>query len=125
MSAISLVSLVVAEYDEAIDFYVRRVGFELVEDVDLGEGKRWVVVAPAGGSGASLRPAGAQGLVQPWATAGGRVAFFLQGRPFAATHGRMAAASVGFAEAPRTVAYGTSRGSPTSTATAGTSSGRP
>ena len=48
MARIGLVTLVVAEYDEAIAFYRDRVGFELVEDTDLGEGRRWVVVAPPG-----------------------------------------------------------------------------
>ena len=56
---ISLVTLVVADYDEAIAFYVDQVGFGLVEDTDQGDGKRWVVVAPPGdGAGLLLARAG-------------------------------------------------------------------
>ncbi|RVC16434.1 VOC family protein, partial [Mesorhizobium sp. M7A.F.Ca.CA.004.04.2.1] len=51
---IATVALVVANYDEAIAWYVERLGFLLVEDVDLGGGKRWITVAPANGQGARL-----------------------------------------------------------------------
>jgi len=51
--SISLVTLVVREYDPAIQFFVKTLGFSLIEDTELGDGKRWVVVA-AGASGASL-----------------------------------------------------------------------
>ena len=43
---VALVSLLVADYDEAIAFYVGKLGFTLVEDTDMGHGKRWVVVSP-------------------------------------------------------------------------------
>jgi catechol 2,3-dioxygenase-like lactoylglutathione lyase family enzyme len=53
---LGLVSLVVRDYDEAIDFYVNQLGFRLIEDSPLPEpGKRWVVVAPDG-SGCGLCP---------------------------------------------------------------------
>ncbi len=48
MAYISLVPVVVRDYDEAIDFYVRAAGFRLVEDSRLSKDKRWVVVAPPG-----------------------------------------------------------------------------
>jgi catechol 2,3-dioxygenase-like lactoylglutathione lyase family enzyme len=48
---LSLVSLVVADYDEAIAFFTRALNFELCEDTPLGGGKRWVVVRPPGGPG--------------------------------------------------------------------------
>lgn len=51
---IATVALVVDSYDEAIDWYVERMGFVLLENVDLGGGKRWVTVAPASGRGARL-----------------------------------------------------------------------
>ena len=44
----SLTALVVHDYDDAIDFYVRKLGFKLAEDTDQGHGKRWVVVRPPG-----------------------------------------------------------------------------
>ncbi|MFN7270494.1 MAG: VOC family protein, partial [bacterium] len=55
VQSLSLVSVVVRDYDEAIAFYVNTLGFSLVEDTPLpAEGKRWVVVAPPGGAGAGL-----------------------------------------------------------------------
>ena len=110
MARIGLVTLVVAEYDEAIAFYRDRVGFELVEDTDLGEGRRWVVVAPPGKTGTALLLAKAVGLHQLARIGdqtGGRVALFLMTDDIAADHARMTAAGVVFVEAPREEAYGT------------------
>ncbi|HUL27641.1 MAG TPA: VOC family protein [Streptosporangiaceae bacterium] len=47
MAHIGLVTLVVADYDEAIGFYVRAAGFDLVEDTVLGDGNRWDLIQPA------------------------------------------------------------------------------
>ncbi|RWE05766.1 MAG: VOC family protein, partial [Mesorhizobium sp.] len=52
--SIATVALVVGNYDEAIAWYVGRLGFVLTDDVDLGGGKRWVTVTPASGRGARL-----------------------------------------------------------------------
>jgi len=52
MNRLGLVTYVAREYDEAIGFFVGKLGFTLVEDTDLGDGKRWVVVSA--GEGASL-----------------------------------------------------------------------
>lgn len=106
---LSLTALLVRDYDEAIDFYVRKAGFELVEDTDQGGGKRWVVVSPGAGSGALLLakasdPAQAACVGDQ---AGGRVFLFLQTDDFARDHGRMAAAGVRFLEDPRREPYGT------------------
>jgi catechol 2,3-dioxygenase-like lactoylglutathione lyase family enzyme len=79
---IATVSLVVADYDEAIAFYRDRLGFQLVADTPLGGGKRWVLVAPAGG-GARLLLALADGEAERARIGdqtGGRVGFFLCGR---------------------------------------------
>ena len=51
--SIATIALVVADYDEAIQFYCEKLGFSLVSDTDLGGGKRWVVVGPSG-NGARL-----------------------------------------------------------------------
>jgi catechol 2,3-dioxygenase-like lactoylglutathione lyase family enzyme len=48
------VALVVREYDEAIAFYTQSLGFRLIADTDLGQGKRWVPVRPPGSSGTDL-----------------------------------------------------------------------
>ena len=51
MSHLGAVSLLVRDYDEAIAFYVGKLGFELSEDTDMGGGKRWVRVTPQSQSG--------------------------------------------------------------------------
>ncbi|MGH6965223.1 MAG: VOC family protein [Phenylobacterium sp.] len=102
---LSLTALLVRDYDEAIDFYVRKVGFDLREDTDQGGGKRWVVVSPSGGGAALLlaKSAEAKGVGEQGA---GRVFLFLQTDDFDADHARMSAAGVHFLEAPRREAYG-------------------
>jgi catechol 2,3-dioxygenase-like lactoylglutathione lyase family enzyme len=47
--ALAHVTVVVRDYDEAIEFYVGALGFELLEDVAMGSGKRWVRVGPCSG----------------------------------------------------------------------------
>lgn len=66
---LSLVSLVVADYDEAIAFFTGALNFELCEDTPLGGGKRWVVMRPSGRSGCGLLLAKADGPVQARASA--------------------------------------------------------
>ena len=104
---LALTALLVRDYDEAIAFYVGKAGFELVEDNDMGAGKRWVVVRPRGSQGGLLlakavgdqaRAVGAQ--------AGGRVFLFLETDDFAGDHARMTAAGVRFLEEPRHEPYG-------------------
>ncbi len=105
---ISLVTLVVPDYDQAIIFYVGMLGFELVEDSDLGGGKRWVRVAPKGG-GTALLLAKATNPEQQAAIGrqtGGRVSFFLQTDDFANDHAGYCAKGVEFVEEPRHEAYG-------------------
>ena len=109
MSGLVLVTLVVREYDEAIAFFTGALGFSLVEDRPV-DGKRWVVVAPPGGRGASLLLARAANDGQVSAIgnqAGGRVAFFLETDAFRDDCRRMREAGVRFAEEPREEAYGT------------------
>jgi catechol 2,3-dioxygenase-like lactoylglutathione lyase family enzyme len=48
------IALVVRDYDEAIRFYTHSLGFQLIEDTDLGGGKRWVRVRPPGSTGTEL-----------------------------------------------------------------------
>ena len=103
---LSLTALLVRDYDEAIDFYVRKLGFELREGTDQGGGKRWVVVGPVGGDGAGLllaKPTGGMGVGDQ---AAGRVFLFLQTDDFDADHARISAAGVRFLETPRREDYG-------------------
>jgi len=106
------VAVVVRDYDEAIDFFVRALGFELVEDspalTNDGRPKRWVVVRPPGAV-TGLLLAQADGSEQAAAVgnqAGGRVGFFLQVLDFDAAYQRMAAGGVTFTTVARDEPYG-------------------
>ena len=108
MSRLGLVAFVAREYDEAIGFFVGKLDFELVEDTDMGDGKRWVVVAPD--SGASLLIARAVTDAEKTSVgnqAGGRVAFFLNTDNFDRDHANWLARGVKFREQPRHEMYGT------------------
>jgi catechol 2,3-dioxygenase-like lactoylglutathione lyase family enzyme len=107
---LSLVALVVADYDEAIAFYVETLGFRLADDTDLGNGKRWVVVAPPGATETRLLLARASGPAQQAAVgnqAGGRVFLFLQTDDFERDHALYLQRGVRFLEPPRREPYGT------------------
>jgi catechol 2,3-dioxygenase-like lactoylglutathione lyase family enzyme len=105
---LALLSLLVRDYDEAIAFYVGKLGFELVEDSELGAGKRWVVLSPGpGGSRFLLAQASdAQQAALIGGQGGGRVWLFLHTDDFEGDHARMTAAGVRFLEDPRHEAYG-------------------
>jgi catechol 2,3-dioxygenase-like lactoylglutathione lyase family enzyme len=109
---LSLVTLVVADYDPAIAFFVGTLGFDLVEDspslTNDGRPKRWVVVRPPGAATGLLlaRADGADQAAVVGRQAAGRVGFFLTVDDFEATYRRLAAAGVRFATAPRDEAYG-------------------
>ena len=104
-----LVTLVVRSYDEGLAFYRDRLGFGLIEDKPLADGKRWVVVAPAGG-GTGLLLAQAADDRQVAAVgdqSGGRVFLFLETDDFRRDHARLTDRGVLFLEEPREEAYGT------------------
>ena len=112
MSFMSLVAIVVDEYDPAIEFFVDALGFELVEDspslTNDGRPKRWVVVRPPGAeTGVLLARADGddQSAVIGKQTAG-RVGFFLRVDDFESAYARMAAAGVEFVSSPRAEPYG-------------------
>lgn len=108
MLNISLFTLVVPDYDAAIRFYVDQVGFSLLEDTDMGGGKRWVRIAPAGSDTAILiaRAVDARQQAAIGNQTGGRVGFFLNSDDFDRDHARMLANGVEFEEAPRLEPYG-------------------
>ncbi|MEZ5892479.1 MAG: VOC family protein [Parvularculaceae bacterium] len=102
------VTLVVRDYDEAIEYFCGRLGFLLVEDTELSPEKRWVVVSPGEG-GANLllaKAANEQQAASVGSQTGGRVAFFLYSDAFNQDYIRLRAAGVSFLEAPRQEAYG-------------------
>ena len=105
---IAMLALLVRDYDEAIAWFTRCLGFELAEDIDMGGGKRWVVVRPPGSAGAALLLAKAIG-EQANAIgrqAGGRVFLFLETDDFDSAYQRMTREGVTFREAPRVESYG-------------------
>jgi catechol 2,3-dioxygenase-like lactoylglutathione lyase family enzyme len=107
---IGAISLVVRDYDEAIDWYTRCLRFQLVADEERGGGKRWVLVAPAGDAGSALLLAQAANDEQRahiGNQTGGRVFLFLHTDDFARDHAQMLAQGVKFHEAPRHEDYGT------------------
>jgi len=108
--AIDIVSLVVADYDEAIAWYTEKLGFHLVEDTLLGGGKRWVVVAPEKDGAMRLLLAKASGPAQEAAIGnqtGGRVFLFLRTDDFQRDYMEMERRGVNFRETPRREEYGT------------------
>ena len=108
MNRLGLVTYVAREYDEAIGFFVGKLGFTLVEDTYMGGGKRWVVVSA--GEGASLLIARADGDQQEASVGnqtGGRVGFFLQTDNFDRDFAEWTARGVKFHEQPRREVYGT------------------
>ena len=108
MQHLALISILVPDYDAGIDFFVGKMGFDLLEDTDLGDGKRWVRVAPKGGQTAFLL-AQAKGDQATFIgkQGGGRVWLFLQTHDFATDHARMLSNGIHFEETPRCEPYGT------------------
>ncbi len=105
---IAKLALLVREYDEAIAWFTRCLGFELIADDARGPGKRWVVVQPPGGRGAALLLARAVGdqMAAIGNQSGGRVFLFLETTDFDRDHARMSEAGVRFTETPRAEPYG-------------------
>jgi catechol 2,3-dioxygenase-like lactoylglutathione lyase family enzyme len=108
--SIGCVSLLVRDYDEALAFYSGKLGFAVAEDTDMGEGRRWVVVAPRGSNGTRIllaKAKNAQELAAVGNQGGGRVFLFLSTDDFARDHAEMLRRGVTFNEEPRVEAYGT------------------
>ena len=108
--AIAHLALVVRDYDEALDFYVGKLNFELIEDSYQPEqDKRWVVVAPRGSTGATLLLARASKDEQlPFIgnQCGGRVFLFLSTDDFWRDHRDLVAKGVPFVREPKQADYG-------------------
>lgn len=109
---LELVTIVVDDYDRAIEFFVEKLGFVLEEDspalTNDGRPKRWVVVRPPGAETAILL-AQADGVDQQAIVGNqvaGRVGFFLRVDDFESSYERLASAGVEFVTTPRVQAYG-------------------
>ena len=106
--SLGAVAILVPDYAEAIDYFVGTLGFTLVEDTRLSEGKRWVVVSP--GAGTPLLLARAEGERQRAAIgnqSGGRVFLFLETDDFWRDYRTYLDRGVEFEEEPRDEEYGT------------------
>jgi catechol 2,3-dioxygenase-like lactoylglutathione lyase family enzyme len=108
---IGYIALVVRDYDEAIDFYVRTLDFVLVEDTFIeAQNKRWVLLAPPGSTGARLLLARAVGQEQESRIGnqtGGRVFLFLHTDDFWRDFQRYRERGVVFVRDPKEESYGT------------------
>jgi len=117
---IGSIALVVKDYDDAIEFYTQKLNFELVEDTDLGEGKRWVLISPPNSNGTCSNGTNSSrtNLLLAKATTpeqmsaignqtGGRVFLFLHTNDFWRDYNLMLSKGVAFNEEPRVEPYGT------------------
>ncbi|WP_115514628.1 VOC family protein [Xanthomonas arboricola] len=107
---IALTTLLVADYDAAIAWYSGALGFQVLEDRALGDGKRWVVIGPGSAQDAGLllaQPADVAQQARIGDQTGGRVDHFLYTDDFWRDHAAMQAFGVEFLETPREEPYGT------------------
>ncbi|MBN8677311.1 MAG: VOC family protein [Chitinophagales bacterium] len=103
-------ALVVADYDEAIDFYTRVMGFELLEDTVMSETKRWVRVKPRGEGECAIllaKAANPEQLSRVGNQTGGRVFLFLHTDDFWRDYQRLREHQVEFVREPSEESYGT------------------
>ena len=106
---IAHIALLVADYDEAISFYVDKLHFDLIEDTALSETKRWVLVAPKGSQEFSLLLAKADGNFQKQSIgnqSGGRVFLFLNTDNFDRDYQNLKDNNIEIVREPKTEAYG-------------------
>ena len=106
---IAHIALLVADYDEAISFYVDKLHFDLVEDTILSETKRWVLVAPKGSQDFSLLLAKADGAIQKQSIgnqSGGRIFLFLNTDDFDRDYQNLKDNNIEIVREPKTEAYG-------------------
>lgn len=102
--------LLVRDYDEAIEYFTQKLSFQLVENTNLGDGKKWVLVAPPGDEGTCLLLAKAvttEQIQRIGNQTGGRVFLFLHTDDFFRDYEKMSQKGVTFLETPRTEPYGT------------------
>lgn len=107
---IARISIVVRDYDEAIDFYTRVLDFDLIEDSKISDQKRWVIVAPKGASACGLLLAKAddeEQLSRVGNQTGGRVFLFLYTSDFKIYFQKLCANGVKIIRQPLKEEYGT------------------
>lgn len=111
LQSIVHITLVVKDYDEAIDFYTKKLHFELTEDIYQPEqDKRWVVISPPGSVGTTILLAKASKPIQEdfiGNQAGGRVFLFLNTDDFWRDYNEMVSKGIEFVREPKKADYGT------------------
>lgn len=102
-------TLLVRDYDEAIKYYTQILDFELLEDTEMSETKRWVRVSPPGSSCHLLlaKAANEAQEKQIGYQAGGRVFLFLYTDDFWGDYNKYTSRGVEFVREPTEEAYGT------------------
>lgn len=105
------IALVVKDYDEAIEFYTKKLNFELLEDIYQPEqDKRWVIVAPPNSNGTTILLARASKPEQEefiGNQTGGRVFLFLNSDDFWRDYNEMTSKGIEFTRKPKNTDYGT------------------
>ena len=107
---IAHIAVIVRDYDEAIDFYTKKLDFKLLEDTKIDDQKRWVMVAPQGAKECCLLLAKAANEEQKRSIgkqAGGRVGFFLFTDDFGRDYRKMKDRKIKFVRLPAEYEYGT------------------
>ncbi len=106
---LAAIALVVRDYDEAKNYYSSVLGFRIIEDLDQGNGKRWLVVAPPGSETRLVlaRATTPDQLSRVGNQTGGRVFLFLHTDDFQRDYASYTAKGVQFREPPRYESYGT------------------
>jgi catechol 2,3-dioxygenase-like lactoylglutathione lyase family enzyme len=106
---LACVTIVVRDYDEAIQFYTQKLNFVLIEDTPLSESKRWVLISPPGSNGCHLLLAKASNEEQQSRVGnqtGGRVSLFLHTDDFWRDYNSMASKGISFIRQPAKERYG-------------------
>jgi hypothetical protein len=108
MKTLGMVTIVIDEYDRAIQHYVDDLGFTLIEDTELSPEKRWVVIAPSSDGARILlaKAANSQQISAIGNSTGGRVGFFLYTDDFAQTYQSYLTCGIEFTETPRNEKFG-------------------
>lgn len=110
MQTIASLTLIVRDYDEALGFFTGSLGFKVIADTPMENGKRWIMVAPPNSRGASLLLAQASTPEQAnriGNQTGGRVFLFLHTDDFWRDYRQMQSRGIKFRETPREEPYGT------------------
>ncbi|HUR30164.1 MAG TPA: VOC family protein [Saprospiraceae bacterium] len=106
---IAHITLLVDDYDKAIEFYTDKLEFVLLEDTKLGDGKRWVMVAPKGAKECSLvlaKAANEKQLTRVGDQTGGRVSLFLFTDDFYRDYKKLTDKEIKFVRHPQDFEYG-------------------